>query len=122
MDIDIFLPAGVQECLDHIAGIPVSPKLVQREHAVHLEPPWMAGAAGGRNERVIHEHAEYAFVLRICLLVPVVGPDFFGQREFLLGKLAGDGAGHGGVLLVRFGRYERKKVGVASSEMLLIEF
>lgn len=58
----------------------------------------MAGAAGGRNEFSIHKDAEYAFVLGICLLVPVMGPDFLGQGELGGGELAGGGRGHGVVL------------------------
>lgn len=95
MDIDRLLPAGIKKCLDHMAGIPVSPELVKRKDAVHLEPPGMAGAAGGGNEFSIHKDAEYAFVLRISLLAPVVGPDFFCEREFCGGELAGGGGGHG---------------------------
>lgn len=97
MDVDRLLPAGVEKRLDHVTGIPVSPELVKREHAVHLKPPGMAGAAGGRNERVIHEDAEDAFVLRICFLVPIVGPYFLCKRELGRGEFAGDGGGwHGG--------------------------
>lgn len=96
MDIDRLPPAGVEKRLDHIAGIPVSPELVKRKDAIHLEPPRMAGAAGGRNEFSIHKDAEYSFSFRICLLVPVVGPHFFCKGEFSGGELAGGGGGHWG--------------------------
>jgi len=97
VDIDIFLPAGVDQCLHHVAGVPVPPVFVQREDAVHLKACRVAGAAGGRSEVSIDEYAEYAFVLQICFLAPVLGPDFLGQGEFLLGELAGGGFGHWGV-------------------------
>jgi len=99
MDVDIFLPAGVDQCLHHVAGVPMTPVFVQREDAVHLKACRVPGAAGGRCEVSVDEHAEYAFGFRICLLAPVLGPDFLGQGEFLLGELAGGGGGHGGAPL-----------------------
>ena len=97
MDVDIFLPAGVDQCLHHVAGVPVTPELVEREDAVHFKACRVAGAAGGRSEVSIDEYAEYAFGFRIGFLAPVLGPDFLGQGEFLLGELAGGGFGHWGV-------------------------
>jgi len=95
VDVDIFLPAGVDQCLHHVAGVPVPPVFVQREDAVHFKACRVAGAAGGRSEVSIDEYAEYAFGFRICLLAPVLGPYFLGQGEFSGGELAGGGGGHG---------------------------
>ena len=76
-----------------LSGLPLV--RIEGEHAVHLQSVGVAGAAGCRGKHAVDECTEDAFIFRVGLLVPVVGPDLLGEREFGRGQFADGGGGHG---------------------------
>ena len=112
MDVDLLPPAGGKQGVDDPAGEALPPVRIEGEHAVHLQSVGVAGAAGCRGKHAVDECTEDAFVFRVGLLVPVVGPDLLGEREFGRGQFADGGGGHGvdQIILVFIRDYERQNL------------
>ena len=77
-----------------MAGVPLAPVLVEGEDAVHLEPPGVARATGGRGKVAVVEYAKDSFGLWIGLLATVLFPGFLCEGKLAGCELPGDGFWH----------------------------
>ena len=89
MHVQLFMPAGVDQCLHDEPGKATPTELFQGEDAVDFMPVRMKPAPCDGSKRPVDERAEYAVFGGIGLLLVVVVPDLFDEGEFGYGEFAG---------------------------------
>jgi hypothetical protein len=77
------LPAVLHELPDREFGEPFPPELLEREDPVDLEAVGMFLAPGDPDAAAVLEHPEYPVGDRVCLLLAIMFPDGFGERELI---------------------------------------
>jgi len=85
------LPAVLHELPDRQVGEPFPPELLEGEDPVDLEAVGMFLAPGDPGASAVDDHRKYPVGDRVGLLLAVVFPDGFGERELLFLQLTGDG-------------------------------
>ncbi len=93
MHVQHFMPAGVDQCLHDEPGKATPAKLFQGEDPIDFVPVRMKPAPCDGGKRPVYKSAENAVFGGIGLLLVVVVPYLFHEREFGMGKLAGDWGG-----------------------------
>ena len=89
MHVQLFMPAGIDQCLHHEPGKATPAVFFKREDAVDFVPVGMQSAPRYRGKRAVDKGAEDAVFRGVGLLLVVVVPDLFLKGDFGGGEFAG---------------------------------
>ena len=91
--VEHLVPARVDQRLHNKPGKATPTELFKGEDAVDLVPVLVQAAPGNCGEPPVDECAENPVLCRVGLLLVIVVPDLFYEREFGVGKFTGKGFG-----------------------------
>ena len=89
MHVQLFMPAGVDQCLHHEPGKATPAEFFQGEDAVDFMPVRVQPAPRYRGERPVDKGTEDAVFGGVGLLLVIMVPDLFDEGEFGGGEFAG---------------------------------
>ena len=91
MHVEHLMPACIDQRLHHEPGQATPTELFKGEDPVYLVPVLVQPAPGNGSEPPVDKCAENPVLFNVGLLLVIVVPDFFNEREFVVGKFTGQG-------------------------------